>query len=1623
MNWGLSFISIKTATIYWSVHILEIKCHFKQHHHSSSSSSDNSSSSSDSSHRTNETNHNYNNNHTNNKPNNNHNYNNRNYNNNNNNTNKSNMGNSQNRAANSDEKSTPGAGSLVRLGIDSGGGGVGSGGGVGVGVTLVQRQSSRSRVLSRLVGQKRIREAFLHSPKAAASLEANAGGSGDWITAETEVEHGQLDAVAEQIDFPPAKPPRLKKLHQREQGADKEEPCSLTQQLCPWSTPPPPDNADVEETLGILQENYQTPEVTPTVKQPRKRRIAPQPPTTPKAIEKPLPKPRKMRGAKLPNDDHCAFIEQLFAATSEATLLRTISTVAETSAQAKIITTLTVVADDLVSLDYTDSLEYHNCSSDDCCYASNDTLTHGSQRQQQHSHHHHHHHHSSRNCHRHHCDHHYPYDRRSLCTSCSSNDSLFTDPVDEELIVPNSPLPPLPATKVCEAAAIPPSKRDRPLSEISVTSVDTLSPSTAKAVLELQRRCRADKLACLSLTRVTYLSIANDLQEVEEAEPAILLNTELLVAPNSPAEGSPDELMALQLGKKLAQVLGSGSGTPLTPGNTEAGTPAGTGGTRLVDSPLGNGELFNVSKAKKVELQNLSSRFAAAVGQTPPGVLVTTPAATANETGAAGAGTGATSSSLETQSTVIISFKSSQTPVQSQTNSATAAAPPAGFDNVEDDTAPLPCLPAPPPGFGTPTTPHHLSSNVLKKVASFTVEKSSAGNSSTPSANAPLLAEETTLLATTPTSSQLLVATQNPEIGVGVGGVGSSTSSSRRGSSYVPEKLSFAAYEKFEGQMLMKWLISTMQSNPKSPANECFNQDNSFFNSLALQFCNNLKYVGVLKQISSEHLDGGFSPYEMYQWTHTEQPTTSLPLTPGKLDKVAAWPFSSTPAGLRTLEASSLAGAGGAGGALGGAITASTTALTTATTDSQKTLQQILKKRLLNCSTLAEVHAVVNELLSSVDEPPRRPSKRCVNLTELLNASEATIYEYNKSGGADTGLKSYADAGTQTETATEVAECKGSCKCGESPKEKETTAAAPPPPPPPPPPAPALGGPPPPPPPPPGFGIPAPPPIPAPPRAPGAPPPPPPPPGSCAAPPPPPPAPGGPGAPPPPPMSPSDSAKPLNSPAPLPDPAEGNWFHRTNTLRKSAVNPPKPMRPLYWTRIVTSAPPAPRPPSVANSTDSTENSGSSPDEPPPATTVDGAAGEDPPTKEIWTEIEETPLDNIDEFTELFSRQAIAPVTKPIELKVKRAKSIKVLDPERSRNVGIIWKSLHVTSAEIEHAIYHIDTSVVSLEALQHIRNMQASEDELQKIKEAAGGDIPLDLPEQFLLDTSLISMASERISCIVFQAEFEESVTQLVRKIETVTQLSRQLIESEDLKLVFSIILTLGNYMNGGNRQRGQADGFNLDILGKLKDVKSKESHTTLLHFIVRTYIAHRRKEGVHPLEIQLPIPEPPDVERAAQMDFEDVQRQITELNRKYAGCKRTTAKVLAASRPDILEPFKSKMEEFVEAADKSIAKLRQSLEECRELFLETMRFYHFSPKACTLTLSQCTPDQFFEYWTNFTNDFKDIWKKEITSLLNDLMKKSKQAQIESRRNVSTKVEKSGRVSLKERMLMRRSKN
>lgn len=276
------------------------------------------------------------------------------------------------------------------------------------------------------------------------------------------------------------------------------------------------------------------------------------------------------------------------------------------------------------------------------------------------------------------------------------------------------------------------------------------------------------------------------------------------------------------------------------------------------------------------------------------------------------------------------------------------------------------------------------------------------------------------------------------------------------------------------------------------------------------------------------------------------------------------------------------------------------------------------------------------------------------------------------------------------------------------------------------------------------------------------------------------------------------------------------------------------------------------------------------------------------SRELWQDLDETVIENVDEFGELFSRTS-TPKKFRESMKIPRKNCIKVLDSKRSQTVGIFAQSLHrlrIDAQAIEHAIYKWDTTTIDLDLLKQMRDHQSSEHELKLIKDANAtrSDTPLDGPERFLLNFSEISCASERIECILFRTEFEEAIGHIEQKIDTVKKLCEFLVENDHLKELFSIILTLGNFMNGGNRLRGQADGFGLDVLNKLKDVKSKDKKITLLHYIVRTFINKRRQNGMKLKEIVYPVPSARDVKEACIIDFVDINEQIRHLKNRLAG-------------------------------------------------------------------------------------------------------------------------------------------
>ncbi|XP_030871419.3 formin-2 isoform X1 [Gorilla gorilla gorilla] len=430
-------------------------------------------------------------------------------------------------------------------------------------------------------------------------------------------------------------------------------------------------------------------------------------------------------------------------------------------------------------------------------------------------------------------------------------------------------------------------------------------------------------------------------------------------------------------------------------------------------------------------------------------------------------------------------------------------------------------------------------------------------------------------------------------------------------------------------------------------------------------------------------------------------------------------------------------------------------------------------------------------------------------------------------------------------------------------------------------------------------------------------------------------------------------------PPPLPSGLFGLGMNQDKGSRKQPIEPCRPMKPLYWTRI-----------QLHSKRDSS-------------------------TSLIWEKIEEPSID-CHEFEELFSKTAVKERKKPISDTISKTKAkqvVKLLSNKRSQAVGILMSSLHLDMKDIQHAVVNLDNSVVDLETLQALYENRAQSDELEKIEKHGRSSKDkenaksLDKPEQFLYELSLIPNFSERVFCILFQSTFSESICSIRRKLELLQKLCETLKNGPGVMQVLGLVLAFGNYMNGGNKTRGQADGFGLDILPKLKDVKSSDNSRSLLSYIVSYYLRNF-DEDAGKEQCLFPLPEPQDLFQASQMKFEDFQKDLRKLKKDLKACEVEAGKVYQVSSKEHMQPFKENMEQFIIQAKIDQEAEENSLTETHKCFLETTAYFFMKPK---LGEKEVSPNAFFSIWHEFSSDFKDFWKKENKLLLQERVKEAEE--------------------------------
>ncbi|KAI4830063.1 hypothetical protein KUCAC02_001716, partial [Chaenocephalus aceratus] len=182
---------------------------------------------------------------------------------------------------------------------------------------------------------------------------------------------------------------------------------------------------------------------------------------------------------------------------------------------------------------------------------------------------------------------------------------------------------------------------------------------------------------------------------------------------------------------------------------------------------------------------------------------------------------------------------------------------------------------------------------------------------------------------------------------------------------------------------------------------------------------------------------------------------------------------------------------------------------------------------------------------------------------------------------------------------------------------------------------------------------------------------------------------------------------------------------------------------------------------------------------------------------------------------------------------KRIKELKVLDAKIAQNLSIFLGSFRMPYQEICRMIVEVDEEQLTEPMIQNLVKHLPEQEQLNALAKFKNEYANLSEPEQFGVVMSSVKRLRPRLSNILFRLQFEEQVNNIRPDILAVNAACDEVRKSRSFGRLLELVLLLGNYMNAGSRN-AQSYGFDLSSLCKLKDTKSADQTTTLLHFLAQ---------------------------------------------------------------------------------------------------------------------------------------------------------------------------------------------
>ncbi|XP_078289126.1 protein diaphanous homolog 3 isoform X1 [Panthera onca] len=324
---------------------------------------------------------------------------------------------------------------------------------------------------------------------------------------------------------------------------------------------------------------------------------------------------------------------------------------------------------------------------------------------------------------------------------------------------------------------------------------------------------------------------------------------------------------------------------------------------------------------------------------------------------------------------------------------------------------------------------------------------------------------------------------------------------------------------------------------------------------------------------------------------------------------------------------------------------------------------------------------------------------------------------------------------------------------------------------------------------------------------------------------------------------------------------------------------------------------------------------------------------------------------------------------------KKIKELKFLDSKIAQNLSIFLSSFRVPYEEIKMMILEVDETQLAESMIQNLIKHLPDQEQLSSLSQFKSDYNNLCEPEQFAVVMSNVKRLRPRLSAILFKLQFEEQVNSIKPDIMAVSTACEQIKKSKSFSKLLELVLLMGNYMNAGSRN-AQTFGFNLSSLCKLKDTKSADQKTTLLHFLVEMC------EQKYP-DILTFVDDLEHLDKASKVSVETLEKNLKQMGRQL----QQLEKDLETFPPpeDLHDKFLTKMSSFVISAKEQYGKLVKLHENMETLYQSVMGYYAIDVKKVSV-------EDFFNDLNNFRTTFMQARKENVKK--REAEEREKRAQI-----------------------------